>query len=196
MKKIITSILLAAAVLSFMPELAMASPCDEMKGDSADLLECVRGNTGYQNATETSLSQKIGEIIKIALSLVGMIFLVLMIYAGFLWMTASGEEEKVTKATNILKAAVIGLIIIVAAYSLTTFVLNAVYGAGEGGDGTAGGAPAAASGCCEVCGVLGFLGAAAGDAGCGHVPSADNASCQDLCDCAGCDCTFTNNSCP
>ena len=44
-------------------------------------------------------------------------------YAGFLWMTASGNSEQVEKATGILKMAIIGLIIVMAAYSITYFAL-------------------------------------------------------------------------
>jgi hypothetical protein len=61
-------------------------------------------------------------VITTALSLVGSIFLGLMIYAGILWMTAAGEEDKVTKAKNILKAAIIGLAVTMSAYAITAFV--------------------------------------------------------------------------
>jgi hypothetical protein len=79
---------------------------------------------GYQTAgvTDTSLSQTVGRIIKIALGMIGTIFLVLTVYAGFLWMTASGNEEQVKKATGILKMAVIGIVIVLASYSITYFV--------------------------------------------------------------------------
>jgi hypothetical protein len=79
---------------------------------------------GYQTAgvTDTSLSQTVGRIIKIALSMIGTIFLVLTVYAGFLWMTASGNDEQVKKATGILKMAVIGIVIVLASYSITYFV--------------------------------------------------------------------------
>ena len=60
------------------------------------------------------------------LSLVGLIFLLLMIYAGFLWMTAAGNETQVGKAKNIMTAAVIGTIIIAAAYAITNFVFDSL----------------------------------------------------------------------
>jgi len=80
---------------------------------------------GYNavGTTETTLAENIGFVIKTALSFVGVIFLCLSIYAGFLWMTAGGEEEAVKKAQTILKQAVIGLIIVVSAYSITSFVV-------------------------------------------------------------------------
>lgn len=75
---------------------------------------------------ETSLSQTIGTVIKVALSMVGTIFLALTVYAGILWMTAQGDETKVETAQNIIRAAVIGLVIALGAYGITTFVVNKV----------------------------------------------------------------------
>jgi hypothetical protein len=45
-----------------------------------------------------------------------------MIYAGILWMTAQGNEQQVTKAKQLMFNAAIGMIIIFAAYALTTFI--------------------------------------------------------------------------
>lgn len=75
----------------------------------------------------------IGRIINIALSFLGIIILSLMVYAGFLWMTSEGEEEKVRKAKGILKNAIIGLLITLSAWGITVFVLNRLYGATSGG---------------------------------------------------------------
>ncbi len=91
----------------------------------------VAGKSGYKTdgVTATTLSQTVGSIIKVALSLIGTIFLILTIYAGFLWMTAGGNEENVEKATKIIKFAVVGLIIILASYSITWFVMKNITGA-------------------------------------------------------------------
>ena len=56
----------------------------------------------------------------------GVIFLVLMVYAGYLWMTARGTEEQIEKAKKIIMAAMIGLIITLGAYSITAFVVPAI----------------------------------------------------------------------
>jgi hypothetical protein len=50
----------------------------------------------------------------------------LLIYAGFLWMTARGKEEQVDKAKRITREVVIGLIIIVLARIITEFVLTQI----------------------------------------------------------------------
>ncbi|MFA5945835.1 MAG: hypothetical protein WC802_02920 [Patescibacteria group bacterium] len=78
-------------------------------------------------------------IIQPVLGILGLLFLVLMIYAGVLWMTASGNEKRVQKAKDILIAAVIGATIIVGAYAIT----NALFSALSSGSIT--GAPATTS---------------------------------------------------
>jgi len=50
---------------------------------------------------------------------------VLLIYAGFLWMAAGGNDEQLTKAKNIIKASVIGIVIILGGYSISRFILKA-----------------------------------------------------------------------
>ena len=71
---------------------------------------------------QTFIQSRAGQIIGFALSFVGILFLGLVIYAGLMWMTAQGAEAQVTKAKDLLINAVIGLIIVFAAYALTTFV--------------------------------------------------------------------------
>ena len=68
------------------------------------------------------LASKIGDILGIVLSFIGVLFLGLMIYAGITWMIASGNEQTITKAKDMLINATIGLVIVLAAYALTSFV--------------------------------------------------------------------------
>src|SRR5680860_1150612 len=74
----------------------------------------------------------VGRIINIALSFLGLIVLSLMIYAGFLWMTSGGDEEKVRKAKDILQSAVIGLVITLSAWAIATFIISRLWGATTG----------------------------------------------------------------
>lgn len=92
-----------------------------------DLSQQIGAKAYGGSVTGNTLSETVGKIIKIILGLVGTVFLALTVYAGVLWMTAAGEEEKVTKATNILKTSVIGLVIILAAYSITYFVVDNLF---------------------------------------------------------------------
>ena len=66
----------------------------------------------------------LSSIINYALSFLGMISLILMMYAGILWMLARGNEEQITKAREILKGGFIGLVIILSSYALSYFVFT------------------------------------------------------------------------
>ena len=66
-------------------------------------------------------------IINIILGFLGILAVVLILFGGFKWMTAAGNEDKVAEAKKLLVAGVIGLIIILAAYALAAFVLDAVF---------------------------------------------------------------------
>jgi amino acid transporter len=63
-------------------------------------------------------------VIRAALTLLGIIFLVIIVFAGYRWMTASGNEEAIQKAQSSIKRAIIGLVIVMLAYAITAFVFN------------------------------------------------------------------------
>lgn len=89
------------------------------------------GTAGKQAGTsETSVETVVGQTIFTALSFVGIIFLVLMVYAGYLWMTARGDQGIVEKAQGIIRAAIIGLIVVMSAYAITAVVTARLGGAG------------------------------------------------------------------
>ncbi|WKZ28797.1 MAG: pilin [Patescibacteria group bacterium] len=75
----------------------------------------------------------IGRLIQTVLSYLGVLFLILMLYSGFLYMTARGDDKKIDTAKKIISGAVTGLIIIAASYALTAFVINAVAGTASSG---------------------------------------------------------------
>ncbi|EKE07506.1 MAG: hypothetical protein ACD_18C00064G0005 [uncultured bacterium] len=82
---------------------------------------------GYDpGTTNTTLAKNIGIVVNILLSVVGLVFTILMIYAGYTWMIARGDDGKVDKAKSIIKASIIGLIITLAAYSISNFVVSRV----------------------------------------------------------------------
>src|SRR3989344_8448916 len=86
-------------------------------------------------------------IIRIGLSVLGVLALLIVIAGGVVWMTAGGNEEKVTTAKKIMINGVIGLAIILSSYAITQFIINsltdatggALVGEGAGGAGGIGG---------------------------------------------------------
>ena len=63
-------------------------------------------------------------VINASLSIIGVLLLIYILLAGYNWMTAQGDEEKVTKAKDTLTRAIIGAIIIIAAYAISVFVMS------------------------------------------------------------------------
>jgi len=72
----------------------------------------------------TTLEGGISSILTAALSFLGVIFLLLMIFGGILWMTARGNEKNVDRAKTIIFDSIIGLVIVIAAYAITYFVTS------------------------------------------------------------------------
>ncbi|MEK7202956.1 MAG: hypothetical protein AAB653_01445 [Patescibacteria group bacterium] len=69
-----------------------------------------------------NLPGSVGAAINVVLALLGIIFLGLIIYSGFIWMLARGNEQDVTKARDMITSAIIGLFIILGAYAITAFI--------------------------------------------------------------------------
>lgn len=123
MKKFIqqASILIALIALLTLPYFVFAassSPLDRLQNTGS-------GSAGpYAAATNTTLAEIVGMIINVALSLLGVIFVVLIILAGFKWMMAGGNEDQVSQAKDRIKTAVIGLVLTLSAYAIWAFISN------------------------------------------------------------------------
>lgn len=82
-------------------------------------------NAGLKTGT-FSLEQFVGTVINAVLGIIGVVFLVLVVYGGLLWMLSEGDENKVGKARGLILHSMIGLILVLAAYAVTNFVVNAI----------------------------------------------------------------------
>ncbi|MFA5318135.1 MAG: hypothetical protein WC323_01525, partial [Patescibacteria group bacterium] len=80
----------------------------------------------------TDIRLFIARIINVFLGLLGIILLGLIIYGGWMYMTSEGDADKVNKAKAILKNAAIGLLIILSAFAIVTFILRIFFGGGGG----------------------------------------------------------------
>jgi len=112
----------AASALAF-PATALAQNVfDTAKSNVAD----VGDKAGVGSAATANLPEVIGRIINVVLGFIGILLLGYILYAGFLWMTAGGDEGKVKTATTMIRNAIIGLLIIVAAFAISNFVLGSL----------------------------------------------------------------------
>jgi hypothetical protein len=77
----------------------------------------------------------VADAIQVSLTLLAIIFLALVVYAGFRWLTSGGSDTIIGAARSLLIHAVIGLLIVLAAYSITYFVIeNAIKASQEEGE--------------------------------------------------------------
>lgn len=77
-------------------------------------------------STNQNIKQVVANIIRVLLGFLGIIAVVIVLYGGFQWMTAAGNEEKVTSARATLTAGLIGLIIILSAFAIASFIINTI----------------------------------------------------------------------
>jgi len=85
--------------------------------------------TGLSNTQDIRII--IAKIIRVIIGFLGIIAVGLIIYAGWLWMSSEGNEEKVGQAKKTLTNAVIGLIIILSAFAIVSFILNKLMGVAD-----------------------------------------------------------------
>lgn len=85
-------------------------------------------NTGLG---QSDLKSTIGNLINVFLGFLGIIAVLIVLMGGFKWMTAGGNDDKVSEAKRLLIAGVIGLAIILSAYAISSFVLSSILEASQ-----------------------------------------------------------------
>lgn len=96
----------------------------------------VQAATGLGNTDPRII---IANIIRVLLGFLGIIAVLLIMYAGWLWTTSAGDESKINKAKQTLTAAIVGLVIILMSFALVSFILNRLLGASSFAPGAGGG---------------------------------------------------------
>jgi len=120
MKKIIAITILLSGLWLFIGQASAAGIIDP--GVAQQFTNQVQPGSGYD--ASANVGNIVALLIRAALGLLAIIFLILLIGAGFTWMTAGGDEAKVKKAQGTIKTAVIGLLIVLAAYAITYFLFS------------------------------------------------------------------------
>jgi hypothetical protein len=127
MKKILSAIAIISSLLLGGLLLA-ANSANAYDFDASTGLTTTAEQTGHTKqklfSDPDNIEKGINSIIGTVLSFLGVLFLVLIIYGGFLWMTARGNDKTVEQAKTIVIDSVIGLAIVSAAYAVSYFVLN------------------------------------------------------------------------
>lgn len=81
------------------------------------------GKEAYPSGPPTTdITGTISSLVTTTIGLIGVVFFLLLLYAGVLYMTSAGDEDKVGKAKKLIADAIIGMVIIFSAYALASFV--------------------------------------------------------------------------
>lgn len=124
MSKTIKSILCALSLgaLLILPSLVSAQTAST---SLMGRLNIVAGGGGYNTGPGAPTSaQIIGTVVGAFLGFTGLTFIILIIIAGYGWLTAGGNEEKIKKASSTIKSAIIGVIVAFSAWTLWTFIFE------------------------------------------------------------------------
>lgn len=111
--------------LSFAALPALAQTPIQPFGSNA-LQDSMNANLGLGNRDPREIA---ASVINVIMGFLGIVAVVLILIGGFKWMTAAGDEGKVEEAKKLMTAGVIGLVIILAAWGITIFVMNALLSA-------------------------------------------------------------------
>lgn len=124
-KKIIISALLALLIF---PTVVKASAAGDRFNQGVNTAANEAGYISDNNNKDSNIPvdavDYAGRVIEIFFSVMGILFLFLMIYGGLIWMNARGQEQELTKAKSIIRNSIIGLIIVFSAYIITNFIFG------------------------------------------------------------------------
>jgi hypothetical protein len=145
------AVLFAAGPVSIAPVNAGACTCADKRtsdqpNDAACASYCASGGAGNGGDTFGSgLLKDVGGqaklntaqtpegyvsiLVNAAFAILGVIFLILMVYGGYLWLQARGNEESVSHAKSTISNAIIGLIIVLGAYAISVFIVSRIFAA-------------------------------------------------------------------
>ena len=102
------------------PVFSQAPP---IAGKALNELGGIQNNTGIKT---TDVPSVIGVVAQTILTLSGMFFLALMVYAGLKWMFARGAEDQIEQSRKTIIAATIGIIITASSYAITSYIVGGV----------------------------------------------------------------------
>lgn len=120
--KIISSLLFVSSFL-LLPQISHAGP---LKSSISGLSAVGASGSLGGAASKTYLPLFIGNMIDVLLGAIGIVFVVLIIQSGIQYMTSNGAEDKVKEAKKRIISAVIGIIILLGAYAISSYVITSI----------------------------------------------------------------------
>jgi hypothetical protein len=125
MKKFASFLLLALIMVPvFVVALSVNAQADNMLWGGYETN--VQTATGLGNTDPREIA---GSVVNIFLGFLGIVAVLIILYGGFKWMTAGGNDDGIAEAKQMISAGVVGLVVILAAFGIAQFVINALYNA-------------------------------------------------------------------
>lgn len=132
----LTRLSIRLSALSFVFVFLLLAAHADVWAQGGSLQETVVGNKSawpaFLKAFKTSpeniksIPEIVVGVLNVILGFLGLFFVILLTYSGFLWMTAAGDEKQVHKAREYLSYGAIGILIIIASWTIAWFVTNAI----------------------------------------------------------------------
>jgi hypothetical protein len=119
----LTAKTMAATIMSLSLVAMLAVPALVSAQDDGYFADFDAGTAGLG---DQSLGVTISMLINAVISVLGIVAVLLILWGGFIWMTAAGNDEKVDKAKKLIISGVIGLVIIFSAFAIAKFVLDKI----------------------------------------------------------------------
>ncbi|MDD5032047.1 MAG: hypothetical protein PHR36_03295 [Patescibacteria group bacterium] len=130
-KHLLATLLLSFFFLSEMALIQFSSPAPVQAENLWEMQEKsgldVIGQEAFGNETPRDVREITVLVVKVFLGFLGIIFLGLIVFAGFKYMTAGGNDDKIKEALDQIKNGIIGLIIILASYAITSFLTDCIF---------------------------------------------------------------------
>ena len=120
------SLLQCFLVLMFLCFLVITSATPALATDAGSINDKLKNvaEKGVGFLPNPSIPEFAGTIVYGALTLLGLIFFILVVYGGVLHLTAGGNDEQAKKSTKIIIRALIGLLIVIFAGAITQFIIK------------------------------------------------------------------------
>ncbi len=118
MSKKTTIFIIFALALVIFPALVVAA-----HAQTADFGLNAANNIGLPNTAQDPKEAAV-TIVRYLMTFLGIIAVIIILWGGFQWLTAGGNEDKVAGAKKTLIAGIIGLIIIIAAFAIVQLIVS------------------------------------------------------------------------
>lgn len=123
--KLIFKTILATIIIAGVPlAAANAGSLFTGQGSAVERLKTASTGAGLGDPGQVNPSSIVQRIVNAVIGILGVVAVLLIVYAGGTWLTAAGNEQKVEQAKKIIKSTVVGMIIVGLAYAITLFIIS------------------------------------------------------------------------